>query len=125
MHIHIHPYGLFSLFSAVVSLIASLIAWRRSAPGSLMLSRLLVSMAIWSGFYATRWMELPLEAKTLGFNLMFVGVASLPTLFFLFVLTFTHNEGWLTRRNLFLLSIHPIAVVLLQWTNPYHHLLYV
>src|ERR1044071_4640430 len=121
MHIHIHPYAILSVFSALIALVASLIAWRRSAPGSLMLSLLLLSMTIWSGFYSTRWMDISLQAKAVGFNLMFIGVASLPTLFLLFVLTFTHNDTWLTRRNLLLLSIHPIALVLLEWTNRYHH----
>jgi diguanylate cyclase (GGDEF)-like protein/PAS domain S-box-containing protein len=121
---HIHPYAVFSLLSALISFIASLTAWRRSAPGSLMLSLLLLSMTIWSGFYSTRWMDISLPAKAMGFSLMFVGVASLPTLFLLFVLAFTHNETWLTRRNLLLLSIHPTAVLLLQWTNSFHHLLY-
>jgi diguanylate cyclase (GGDEF)-like protein/PAS domain S-box-containing protein len=124
MHIHIHPYAVFSLFSALISFLASLIAWRRSAPGSLMLSLLLLSMAIWSGFYSTRWMDISLGAKAFWFNLMFVGVATLPTLFLLFVLAFTHNDNWLTRRNFFLLSIHPVALVLLEWTNSYHHLIY-
>ncbi len=89
-----------------------------------MLSLLMLSMAIWSGFYSTRWMDIALGAKAFWFNLMFIGVASLPTLFLLFVLAFTHNNTWLTRRNLFLLSIHPVTLVLLQWTNSYHHLLY-
>jgi diguanylate cyclase (GGDEF)-like protein/PAS domain S-box-containing protein len=124
MHIHIHPYAIFSIFSALISFIASLRAWRRSAPGALMLSLLLLSMTIWSGFYSTRWMDISLPAKAIGFNLMFIGVASLPTLFLLFVLAFTHNNTWLTRRNLFLLSIHPLSLLLLEWTNSYHHLLY-
>src|SRR6266508_405038 len=125
MHIHLHPYAILSLFSALISFIASLIAWRRSAPGSLMLSLLLLSMTLWSGLYSTRWMDISLGAKVFWFNIMFVGVASLPTLFLLFVLVFIHNETWLTRRNLFLLCIHPVTLVLLQWTNSYHHLLHV
>jgi diguanylate cyclase (GGDEF)-like protein/PAS domain S-box-containing protein len=121
---HIHPYALFSVLSASISLIASFIAWRRSAPGSLMLSLLLLSMAVWSCAYSTRWMDISIGAKVFWFNIMFVGVGSLPTLFLLFAITGTHNEAVLTRRNRFLLSIHPVALVSLQWTNPYHHLLY-
>src|SRR5690349_19906033 len=120
----IHPYAVFSIFSALISLIASLIAWRRSVSGSLILSLLLLSMSIWSAAYSTRWMNISIPAKIFWFNVMFIGVASLPTLFLLFVLTFTHNEIWLTRRNLLLLSIQPVSVVGLQWTNSYHHLLY-
>ena len=125
MHIPIHPFAVFSIFSALISLIASFLVWRRSAPGSWMLSLLLLSMTIWSGAYSTRWMDISLGAKVFWFNCMFLGVASLPTLFLLFVLAFTRNEARLTRRNVLLLSIHPIAVVVLQWTNPYHHLLYI
>ena len=89
-----------------------------------MLSLLLLSMAIWSGAYSTRWMDISIGAKIFWFNIMFAGVASLPTLFLLFAITCTHNDSILTRRNRFLLSIHPVALVSLQWTNPYHHLLY-
>ena len=89
-----------------------------------MLGLLLLSMAIWSGLYSTRWMDIPLAAKTFWFDLMFVGVAALPTLYLLFILTFTHHDAWLTKRNLLLLLIQPTISVLLQWTNGYHHLFY-
>lgn len=124
MLIHLHPFAILSILSALIALIASFIAWRRSAPGSFMLGLLLLSMAIWSGFYSTRWMDIPLAAKTFWFDLMFVGVAALPTLYLLFILTFTHHDAWLTKRNLLLLSIQPVISVLLQWTNGYHHLFY-
>jgi diguanylate cyclase (GGDEF)-like protein/PAS domain S-box-containing protein len=124
MHIQLHPYVIFALFSALISLIASLIAWRRTAPGSLMLSLLLLSMMIWSGFYSTRWLDVSLGIKIFLFNTMFMGAAALPTLFLLFVLGFTRNDTWFTRRNLLLLSVQPVISVLFQWTNQYHHLLY-
>ena len=89
-----------------------------------MLSLLLLSMTIWSGFYSTRWMNLSLGSKLFWFDLMYIGVSGLPTLFLLFVLAFTHNDAWLTRRNIFLLSLQPILSTILFWTNEYHHLFY-
>ena len=89
-----------------------------------MLSLLLLSMAVWASAYSTRWLAIALSTKVFWFNVMFVGVASLPTLFLLFALTVTHNDTWLTRRNLILLSIHPVGLVVLEWTNSYHHFLY-
>lgn len=124
MLIPLHPFAILSILSALIALIASFIAWRRSAPGSFMLGLLLLSMAIWSGLYSTRWMDIPLAAKTFWFDLMFVGVAALPTLYLLFILTFTQHDTWLTKRNLLLLLIQPTISVLLQWTNGYHHLFY-
>lgn len=89
-----------------------------------MLSLLLLSMTMWSGFYSTRWMNISLDIKIFWFNLMYIGIAGLPTLFLLFVLAFTHNNTWLTKRKLTLLSIQPIVSTLLFWTNDYHHLFY-
>ena len=124
MFIQIHPYVVFSVLSAIITLIASIAAWRRSAPGSLALSLLLLAMAIWSGGYATRWLDISIESKILWFRVMYVGVAAIPTLFLIFALGFSRNESWLTHRNLVLLSIQPVSFLVLQWTNPYHHLLY-
>src|SRR5215207_3966209 len=125
MHIHIHPFVIFSVLSALISLIASYIAWRRPAPGSLFLSLLLLAMAVWSGLYSTRWMDISVQAKVFWFNVMYIGVAALPTLYLLFVLAFTHQNSFFTRRHLLLLlSIQPVASLLLQWTNNYHHLFY-
>jgi diguanylate cyclase (GGDEF)-like protein/PAS domain S-box-containing protein len=124
MHTYAYFYAIFSILSALISLIAAIMAWRRSAPGSLMLSLLLVSMAIWSGFYSTRWINISLAAKVFCFKIMFIGVLALPTLFLLFVLAFTHHDRWLTTRNLFLLTIQPAVCLLLHWTNEYHYLYY-
>ena len=124
MHFHLHPYAVFSIISALISLLASIAARRRSVPGSLSLSLLLVSMAIWSGPYSTRWMEISLSAEIFWFNLMYVGIMALPTLFLVFVLEFTRNVDWLTPRKLLLLLIQPLVFLLIVWTNPYHHLYY-
>jgi diguanylate cyclase (GGDEF)-like protein/PAS domain S-box-containing protein len=124
MFSHIHPYAILSIVSVLITLIASIAAWRQPAPGSRALSLLLLSMAVWSGCYATRWLEISIEAKIFWFRMMFLGVASIPTLFLVFALGFTRNESWLTHRNLILLSIQPAVSLFLQWTNPYHHLLY-
>jgi len=124
MHIPIHPFTVFSLLSSVITLVSALIAWRRSAPGSRPLSLLLLSMAVWSGLYSTRWMDISLDAKAFWFKLMYIGVAALPTLYLVFVLAFTHQARRLTRRNLLILSIPPVVSILLQWTDHYHHLFF-
>lgn len=121
---HIHPYAIFSIISVLITLIASYTAWRRSAPGSLALSFLLLAMAVWSGCYATRWLEISVEATIFWFRVMFIGVAAVPPLFLVFALGFSRNESWLTPRNLILLFVLPAISLLLQWTNSYHHLFY-
>ena len=118
-----YPYFLavVSLISALIALTASYTAWRRSAPGSIALSLLLLAMAVWSGIYTTRWMEVSPVTKGVLFNLMFIGIATIPTLFLLFALGITHNESWLTPRHLIMLSIQPGLTLLLQWIYPSHY----
>ena len=124
MFYHIHPYAIFSIVSVLITLIASFTAWRRSAPGSLALSFLLLAMAVWSGCYTTRWLEISAGATLFWFKVMFIGVASVPPLFLVFALGFSRSELWLTRRNLILLFVLPAISLLLQWTNSYHRLFY-
>ena len=124
MHIHLHLYAILSLLSAFFSLLALLAAWRRSAVTSRSLPPLLASMTLWSGLYATLWMNISMESKIFWFDGMYLAVTALPTLFLLFILEFTRSAGWLTRRRLVLLSVHPVGSLLLSWTNRYHHMYY-
>jgi diguanylate cyclase (GGDEF)-like protein len=124
MSVHFHLYAFLSIVSAFITLAASVATWRRSAPGSSALSLLLLAMTIWSGGYATRWMDISVEAKLFWFKVMFVGVMGTPTCFFLFTLGFTGHQSWLTPRHLLLFAIQPVASLLLQWTNEYHHFMY-
>jgi len=81
-------------------------------------------MAIWSGFYSTRWMHISGEAKIFWLNPMYIGITAVPTLFLLFVLEFNHHSTWLTMRRLLLFAIQPVTFLLLVWTNEYHHLVF-
>ena len=124
MYFPLHPYAILSILSALISLLAVIAAWKRSAAGSLSLSLLLSSMFLWSALNSVQWIDIPLEQKNQWLNVMYIAVMALPTLFLVFVLEFTGNTGWLTARRLWLLSFHPVVSLLLAWTNPYHHIFY-
>src|SRR5512144_1170881 len=109
MSAQLNSFAFVSILSALVSLTASVTTWRRSAPGSSALSLLLFAMAIWAGGYATRWMDISVEAKLFWFKVMFIGVSGVPTLFLIFTLGLIHDEAWLTPRRLILLSIQPVT----------------
>jgi len=124
MNFQYHPYAIYLFVSTLITLIASFIAWRRSAPGAFALGLLLLSMAIWSGSYAARWTDISPEAKIFWFHVMYIGIIAVPAFFLVFALRITYNESWLKPRNLLLLSIQPVASLLLLWTNDLHHLYY-
>ncbi|HSK66888.1 MAG TPA: histidine kinase N-terminal 7TM domain-containing protein [Anaerolineales bacterium] len=119
-----HINAVFLLISATLTLVAAVIAGGRRVPGSFALSLLLLSMSIWSGFYALTWLSLPLPLKMFLPNITYIGVATVPTLFLVFALSFTQREEWLTRRRLFLLGVQPGITLLLVWTNRYHQLVF-
>jgi diguanylate cyclase (GGDEF)-like protein len=124
MHFDMHPFAILSTVSALISLLTWIVAWKRSVTGSLSLSLLLASLFLWSGLYSIQWMNISLGQKTFWFNAMYIATVAVPTLFLVFVIEFTGNAGWLTGHRLRLLSIHPIASLLLVWTNSYHHIFY-
>src|SRR5207247_661136 len=112
------------LISALFTLIASIIAWRRSMPGSFALSLLLFSMTIWSFFYALHWLPIPAAFKPLVPNIIYLGVVAVPSLFLIFSLSFTNHGEWSNRRLIFALAIEPVVTWVLAWTNNYHHLVF-
>ncbi|HEX2993549.1 MAG TPA: diguanylate cyclase [Anaerolineales bacterium] len=124
MSVHPSSFAFLSILSALIALTVSIATWRRSVPGSSALSLLLLAMTVWAGAYATRWMDIDGDVKLFWFNVMFIGVAFVPTLFLVFTLTLIHHGPWLTPRRLLLLSIQPVSTLLLQWTNQYHHMFY-
>jgi diguanylate cyclase (GGDEF)-like protein/PAS domain S-box-containing protein len=84
-------------------------------PGSFALGGVLISAFIWSGAYAMSWSLVGLNEKIFWLKIMYLGVGAMPGLFLVFILKITHNEVWLTPRNLFLLSIEPVVMIVLIW----------
>ncbi len=124
MHYEYHPFAIYLFLSALCTLIAAAVTWRRSAPGSFSLGWLLLSMTVWSGAYSLRWFDLSFETKLVLFKVMYIGIISMPSLFLVFILKFTQNERWLTQQNSLLLFLEPALSLLLIWTNDLHHLYY-
>ncbi len=121
MPVHLHLYSIYLLFSCLLTLVASFIAWQRKAPGSFTLSLLMLAMSIWSGCYALQWMVLSTQVSQLLPSITYIGVLAVPSLFLLYALQFSHHEYWLTPRILAALTIEPLITVLLLSTNKYHH----
>ena len=118
MVFQIHPYSVVLAVSALATLVASIIVWRRIAPGSITLGIMLSGMVIWGISYALIWGFVPLEYKVLWLKVMYLGVVMTPSLFLVFTLQITHREGWLTFWNMILLSIEPLLTLGIVWVTP-------
>lgn len=80
-------------------------------------------MSIWTLGNAMELAAVELPFKVLLSNLQYVGITIIPASWLAFVLEYTSNKYWLTRRRTLLLTIEPIIVVLLAMTSTHHQFL--
>ncbi|MCJ7624049.1 MAG: PAS domain S-box protein, partial [Anaerolineaceae bacterium] len=110
-------------FAALVCLGVAAFAWRRRpAPGATSLSLLMLGAALFAIPYALQYGSEELGMAMFWFNASFPGAVVLAPFWLLFALQYTGQEGWITRRNLLLLAVVPVATVLLGWSNELHGL---
>lgn len=120
-----HPYSAVLSFTAIVAAYLSVIVWnRRAAPGARPLALINVAASLWALIYALMWASPVLGEEIFFLNVTFIGVVVIPTAYLVFVLQFSGNDNWLTPRRLALLCIEPLLMIILVWTNPFHHSFY-
>ncbi|MCU0296213.1 MAG: histidine kinase [Candidatus Nanopelagicales bacterium] len=97
---------------------------RRSVPGAVSLA---VAMALFLPWTIGELLELTaVETATALFWHRFQALWTLPVLtgMLCFALQFANLDRWLTRRNLALLSVPPVAAAVAMLLNPTHHLIW-
>ena len=125
MPLQTHPYSAVLSITAILAAYLAVIVWnRRSAPGARPLALINVAAAFWALTYALMWASTKLRVEIFFLNATYFGVVVIPTAYLVFVLQFSGNENWLTTRRLALLCIEPLLIILILWTNPYHHWFY-
>ncbi len=80
--------------------------------------------SLWAFGYVMEVNAPDLETKLFYVKLEYLAVATIPTLWFIFILQYTGRTRLLNRKVLALLAIEPALTILLAWTNELHHLLY-
>jgi hypothetical protein len=112
-----------SALTALMMLTLSIFAWRRrSVPGALPFVIAALFAAFWTAGSALQIAAIDVAAKILWFK--FQGIWQLPTITALtcFLLEFAWPGRYLTRRNLFLLSIPCLLFLGMAVTNESYHL---
>ena len=117
--------SLWMILSSIISAFLSCLAWRRrESPVTLSLSILLASVAVWSFFYGLELASTDLNTMMWMAVFEYVGIATVPILWMLFVARYTGGDRWLNPLNIGLLLIIPACSVVLVATNDIHHLFY-
>jgi diguanylate cyclase (GGDEF)-like protein len=113
--------GLF--VSAGISLAIAIYVQRwQTTPGIKEFSLQLILQAVWALGYAFETIAPDLATKLLFRKIAWIGILLAPLCWALFILRYTHHDGWLNRRVRFGI-LAPVALILLTaFTNELHHL---
>ncbi|MDO8688802.1 MAG: histidine kinase N-terminal 7TM domain-containing protein [Dehalococcoidia bacterium] len=119
------PYTVPLLVGAFLSAVSAVFTWRHTrVPGARSASLLLLTCSEWMATYALETASLSLSDKLVWNKLEYIGIVVVPMVFFMFALSYTGRSKWITRRNLVLLGVEPVAVFLLVLTNDMHRLIW-
>ncbi|OPZ85592.1 MAG: Cyclic di-GMP phosphodiesterase Gmr [bacterium ADurb.Bin429] len=113
------------IFATVLALLSVLFAARmRETPGRFTLILLMSGVAVWCFGCVIELQQITEIGKLLACKIQYLGIATVPVTWFLFVITYVRRDGWLTGTRRALLWIIPTVTLLLMWTNEAHHLMY-
>jgi diguanylate cyclase (GGDEF)-like protein/PAS domain S-box-containing protein len=113
------------LLVSIPYVMLGLYAWnRRPAVAVAPFAWMMVGMAVWSFGYYLEILVPSLTYKLLFVDFEYLGIVSLPTLLFAFALDYTGKNHLLTARHKIWLSLFPILILVLTWTNPMHGLMW-
>lgn len=125
MDIQITSYTIVTALTAVMLLLVANHIWsRRSGTGITTFMILMFAVAGWTITSGLEFMVSDLSLKTLLSSLAYISITIIPPAWLIFVLKYTSRHKWLTRRNYILLAIHPVLILAIVATNPFHHMFY-
>jgi PAS domain S-box-containing protein len=123
-----NPYMIPLVIGTIVSSAVAAYAWRQrnvsGVIGAIPATMLMLAVAEWSLSYTLEMAFTDLAAKVFWSKMKYFGVVGVPVAWLSFALQYTGKRGWLTPRNLTLLTIEPIITLLLIWTNEFHGLMW-
>lgn len=118
-------YSLQSLMGGTIAAILAVYSWRRrDVPSARSLMVLAASAAIWLLAYAVEFRMESLAGRMWCVRFEYIGVVWMGPAFFSFALVVSGLRRHLNRRRVAALSAFPALILILIWTNPFHHLMW-
>lgn len=85
---------------------------------------LVATGAVWLFGYMMELGHIDIASKVFWAKAQYFSIALLPTIWFAYAASYTGHGNWLTRRMLVLLTVVPLIVILLVFTNDSHGLMW-
>lgn len=112
--------------SGLGALVVAYLAWReRHRAGAAVMAAVLVVVGLWGLGQAVLLVGSGLDVKLFGFDLSMVGYLSIPPLWLRYTLTYTGYDDAVPRPVLGLLTLAPLGLIAVVFTNDLHGWLYV
>jgi PAS domain S-box-containing protein len=119
------PFTIPLIFTAAVLVFVVLTAFqRRQVHSANTFIWLMLSITIWTIFYALEISSATQADQIFWAKLEYFGIASVPVLWLMFALDYTHQGDRINRLGLRLIWIIPAITILLTLTNDFHHLIW-
>ncbi|MEO1291014.1 MAG: histidine kinase N-terminal 7TM domain-containing protein, partial [Chloroflexota bacterium] len=123
MMLQFSPYLVLIGFSAVISLFLAWFFWqRRPAPGIGSFVTMMLALSCWSIASALQLAVTTLAGKAFFINLVLINVMIATASWFLFTLSYTGRDSWVTQKSVLGLTIFPVLTTIAMLTNDYHNL---
>lgn len=125
MELQYTPEALPLIFSIIVATIIILTAFpRRHIPGVRSFLWLMICVIEWTIFYTIQISTKEADAQIGWTKYYFIGVVFVNFAWLCFALEYSRMSNILTRRNVLLVGLLPLTIVILIWTNDYHHIIW-
>ena len=107
----------------LLSLALAAYGWRRRrrVPGGAAFAVFNLGVAFWTGVYILG-VDATGAAAVFWANMAYLGIGVVPASWLVFAIRYSGRDWRISHRVLALLSIEPLATLLLAWTNPWHRL---
>ena len=119
------PAAIPLIFSIIVSIVIIFTAFgRQHVPGVKSFIWLMLCVIEWTFFYMIQ-ISIPDPHLQISWTkFYYVGIVFVPLTWLTLSLEYSRMSHLLTRRNVLLAASIPVAIILLIWTNDYHHIIW-
>ncbi len=125
MSYQFHTISWILLVITLISILVALFAWqKRSTLVAKYLAFLECGVAVWAFSYIFETAATDVSHVLLWAQISYLGVTTVPLLYFLLALAYGRYYRYLVPRNIILLSIVPLFTLLMVATHNWHHLWY-
>ncbi|MES2448570.1 MAG: histidine kinase N-terminal 7TM domain-containing protein [Bacteroidota bacterium] len=118
-------YSTFLIVCGLLTLILAGYIFKQGGSTVKWFSVMMFANSIWSIAYGLELASSTIKQIKILINIEYIGIATVPILWFIFCLYFSGKECWYKKPlNFISIVTIPIVTILMVWTNPLHHLHY-